>query len=78
MKTRKALAFILALVMLSSLFVGTAAAAPVVGDYTLTGGDVTVDGTADKTVDVLFTSVNGGNYYAFQADWAKKETGETS
>lgn len=78
MKTRKALAFILALVMLSSLFVGTAAAAPVVGDYTLTGGDVTVDGTADKTVDVLFTSVKGGNYYAFQADWAKKETGETS
>lgn len=78
MKTRKALAFILALVMLSSLFVGTAAAAPVVGDYTFTGGDVTVDGTADKTVDVLFTSVNGGNYYAFQADWAKKETGETS
>lgn len=78
MKTRKALAFILALVMLSSLFVGTAAAAPVVGDYTLTGGDVTVDGTADKTVDVLFTSVNGGNYYAFQADWAKKETDGTS
>lgn len=78
MKTRKALAFILALVMLSSLFVGTAAAAPVEGDYTFTGGDVTVDGTADKTVDVLFTSVNGGNYYAFQADWAKKETGETS
>ena len=78
MKTRKALAFILALVMLSSLFVGTAAAAPVVGDYTLTGGDVTVDGTADKTVDVLFTSVNGGNYYAFQADWAKKESGETA
>ena len=78
MKTRKALAFILALVMLSSLFVGTAAAAPVVGDYTLTGGDVTVDGTADATVDVLFTSVNGGNYYAFQADWAKKETDGTS
>lgn len=78
MKTRKALAFILALVMISSLFVGTAAAAPVVGDYTLTGGDVTVDGTADKTVDVLFTSVNGGNYYAFQADWAKKETDGTS
>ena len=78
MNTRKALAFILALVMLSSLFVGTAAAAPVVGDYTLTGGDVTVDGTADKTVDVLFTSVNGGNYYAFQADWAKKETDGTS
>ena len=78
MKTRKALAFILALVMISSLFVGTAAAAPVVGDYTLTGGDVTVDGTADATVDVLFTSVNGGNYYAFQADWAKKETDGTS
>lgn len=78
MKTRKALAFILALVMLSSLFVGTAAAAPVVGDYTLTGGDVTVDGTADVTVEVPFTSVSGGSYYAFQADWAKKESGDTA
>ena len=73
MKTRKALAFILALVMLSSLFVGTAAAAPVVGDYALTGGDITVDGTADKTVDVLFTSVNGGSCYNLEADWSKKE-----
>ena len=78
MKTRKALAFILALVMLSSLFVGTAAAAPVVGDYTLTGGDVTVDGTADATVDVLFTSVNGGSCYNLEADWSKKELEDSS
>ena len=78
MKTRKALAFILALVMISSLFVGTAAAAPVVGDYTLTGGDVTVDGTADATVDVLFTSVNGGSCYNLEADWSKKELEDSS
>ena len=78
MKTRKALAFILALVMLSSLFVGTAAAAPVVGDYTLTGRDVTVDGTADATVDVLFTSVNGGSCYNLEADWSKKELEDSS
>lgn len=78
MKTRKALAFILALVILSSLFVGTAAAAPVVGDYTLTGGDVTVDGTADATVDVLFTSVNGGSCYNLEADWSKKELEDSS
>lgn len=78
MKTRKALAFILALVMLSSLFVGTAVAAPVVGDYTLTGGDVTVDGTADATVDVLFTSVNGGSCYNLEADWSKKELEDSS
>ena len=78
MKTRKALAFILALVMLSSLFVGTAAAAPVVGDYALTGGDVTVDGTADKTVDVLFTSVNGGSCFNLEADWSKKELEDSS
>lgn len=78
MKLRKALAFVLALVMLSTLFAGTAAAAPVAADYTFTGGEVTVNGTADVTVEVPFTSVNGGSYYAFQADWAKKETGDTA
>lgn len=78
MKTRKLLALLLTLVMLGSVFAITATAAPVRTDYTFTGGEVTVDGTEDVTVNVCLNSVSGGNYYAFETKWSLKEAGDTS
>lgn len=77
-KIRRITAFLLALSLLCTLVVQTAFAAPVVADYRFEGGSVTVDGTEDKTVDVNFISVKGDKYYAFQADWSKKELENTS
>lgn len=77
-KIRRITAFLLALSLLCTLAVQTAFAAPVAADYKFEGGSVTVDGTEDKTVDVNFISVKGDEYYAFQADWSKKELEDTS
>lgn len=77
-KIRRITAFLLALSLLCTLVVQTAFAAPVAADYKFEGGSVTVDGTEDKTVDVNFISVKGDEYYAFQADWSKKELEDTS
>lgn len=77
-KIRRITAFLLALSLLCTLAVQTAFAAPVAADYKFEGGSVTVDGTEDKTVDVNFISVKGDEYYAFQADWSKKELENTS
>lgn len=77
-KIRRITAFLLALSLLCALAVQTAFAAPVAADYKFEGGSVTVDGTEDKTVDVNFISVKGDEYYAFQADWSKKELEDTS
>lgn len=77
-KIRRITAFLLALSLLCTLAVQTAFAAPVAADYKFEGGSVTVDGTEDKTVDVNFISVKGDEYYAFQADWSKKEREDTS
>lgn len=77
-KIRRITAFLLALSLLCTLAVQTAFAAPVAADYKFEGGSVTVDGTEDKTVDVNFVSVKGDEYYAFQADWSKKELEDTS
>lgn len=77
-KIRRITAFLLALSLLCILAVQTAFAAPVAADYKFEGGSVTVDGTEDKTVDVNFISVKGDEYYAFQADWSKKELEDTS
>ena len=77
-KIRRITAFLLALSLLCTLAVQTAFAAPVAADYKFEGGPVTVDGTEDKTVDVNFISVKGDEYYAFQADWSKKELEDTS
>lgn len=77
-KIRRITAFLLALSLLCTLAVQTAFAAPVAADYKFEGGSVTVDGTEDKTVDVNFISVKGDEYYAFQADWSKKELKDTS
>lgn len=77
-KIRRVTAFLLALSLLCTLAVQTAFAAPVAADYKFEGGSVTVDGTEDKTVDVNFISVKGDEYYAFQADWSKKELEDTS
>lgn len=77
-KIRRITAFLLALSLLCTLVVQTAFAVPVVADYRFEGGSVTVDGTEDKTVDVNFISVKGDKYYAFQADWSKKELENTS
>jgi len=77
-KIRRITAFLLALSLLCTLAVQTAFAAPVAADYKFEGGSVTVDGTEDKTVDVNFISVKRDEYYAFQADWSKKELEDTS
>lgn len=77
-KIRRITAFLLALSLLCTLAVQTAFAAPVAADYKFEGGSVTVDGTEDKTVDVNFISAKGDEYYAFQADWSKKELEDTS
>ena len=77
-KIRRITAFLLALSLLCTLAAQTAFAAPVAADYKFEGGSVTVDGTEDKTVDVNFISVKGDEYYAFQADWSKKELEDTS
>lgn len=77
-KIRRITAFLLALSLLCTLAVQTAFAAPVAADYKFEGGSVTVDGTEDKTIDVNFISVKGDEYYAFQADWSKKELEDTS
>ncbi len=77
-KIRRITAVLLALSLLCTLVVQTAFAAPVAADYKFEGGSVTVDGTEDKTVDVNFISVKGDEYYAFQADWSKKELEDTS
>lgn len=77
-KIRRITEFLLALSLLCTLAVQTAFAAPVAADYKFEGGSVTVDGTEDKTVDVNFISVKGDEYYAFQADWSKKELEDTS
>ena len=69
---KKALSIILVLALACSLFGGAALAAA--SDYVLTGGNVTVDGTEDKTVEVVFTSVKGGTYYSFSGNWSKTET----
>lgn len=73
---KKALSIILVLALACSLFAGAALAAA--NDYVLSGGSVTVDGTADQTVDVVFTSVKGGTFYSFEADWSMKETESSS
>lgn len=77
-KIRRITAFLLALSLLCTLAVQTAFAVPAAADYKFEGGSVTVDGTEDKTVDVNFISVNGDEYFGFQADWSKKELEDTS
>lgn len=69
---KKLLAVLLILTLACSLLPGIAIAAP--SDYVLTGGSVTLDGTADRLIDVNFISVRGGSYYSFSGDWAKTET----
>lgn len=71
-KVKKYFAVLLILAMACSLFPGIAIAAP--SDYALTGGSVTLDGTADRLIDVNFISVSGGSYYSFSGDWSKTET----
>ncbi len=73
---KKALSIILVLALACSLFGGAALAAA--SDYVFTGGSVTVDGTTDKTIEVKFTTVQGGTFTAFQADWSLKETESSS
>lgn len=73
---KKALSIILVLALACSLFGGAALAAT--SDYALTGGSVTVDGTADQTVTVAFISVPGVNCYNFSGNWSLKETEESS
>lgn len=71
-KVKKLFAVLLILAMACSLLPGIALAVP--SDYALTGGSVTLDGTADRLIDVKFISVSGGSFYSFSGDWSKTET----
>lgn len=78
-KMKHALALILALTLtLSLMTVSTLAAATASEDFALSGGSVTVDGTEDKTVNVVFSAKNAMSVIALQGTFSNKETEGTS
>lgn len=74
---KKVLSFLLAAVLLISLFPVTTFAATE-GDFSLVGGAVTVDGTADKTIDVTFRAENEITVTGFEGVFSKSETEDTN
>lgn len=74
---KKILSFLLAAVLLISLFPVTTFAATE-GDFSLVGGAVTVDGTADKTIDVIFRAETEITVTGFEGIFSKSETEDTN
>lgn len=70
---KRVFSLFLAAIMLLSMIPGTVIAVEK-SDFALIGGEVTVDGTADKTVDVVFQASNAVTVTGFEGVFSKTET----
>lgn len=73
---RKALSLLLAVLLLITIL-PTSVFAVSEGDFSLTGGAVTVDGIVDQTIDVAFQANSETTVVAFEGVFSKTETADT-